>query len=479
MSSVIMQVYKVGDVVNGILTLLDDPDLYIGEIVGILLNPKGVANPQPDSAWTLEITIKKEFAGDPKNVRPPLRLQLAPFISVSDSLQEPLFLPDRQLVFYRNQLFIADSPPKTANERSEIIAEVEKRVRGETSEPTEPMPRPPGVPKGYARLWVHPEIAADLWNRYAGTDAILAFRFRGDLDDYTKYYAAPVARWTAIAKRPTEPVSVEGVLYELDKLTGLTAVKREVRSLVNYLRIQQLRKEEGLPPGQMTMHLVFTGNPGTGKTTVARLLAKIYKAMGFLPEGQLVETDRSGLVGEYLGHTAPKTLQVIQKALGGVLFIDEAYALARTNHGQKDMFGLEAIDTLLKAMEDNRDRLVVIVAGYPNEMKQFISSNPGLRSRFTRYIDFPDYAPAELMQIFDQQASESGYMLSEGARNRATALFKAAYESRGEGFGNGRWVRTMFERTSLNLSDRLANDTNITREHLMTLQESDVESMMG
>src|ERR1022692_1957539 len=155
MSSVIMQVYKVGDVVNGILTLLDDPDLYIGEIVGILLNPKGVANPQPDSAWTLEITIKKEFAGDPKNVRPPLRLQLAPFISVSDSLQEPLFLPDRQLVFYRNQLFIADSPPKTANERSEIIAEVEKRVRGETSEPTEPMPRPPGVPKGYARLWVH------------------------------------------------------------------------------------------------------------------------------------------------------------------------------------------------------------------------------------------------------------------------------------------------------------------------------------
>jgi hypothetical protein len=473
MSSVIMQVYKVADIVNGILTLPDDVD-YKGEIAGILLSLNGVANPQSDSAWTLEIPIENNT---------PIRLHLPPFVSVSDSLQEPLFLPDRQFVFFRSQLFIAESPPKTVNECSEIIAEVEKRVRGETLEPREPMPRPPGVPKGYARLWVHPEIATDLGNRYAGTDAVLVSAW--DFADYQKHYAGPgavadsrILRPTPIARRPTEPVSVEGVLYELDKLTGLTVVKRGVRSLVNYLRIQQLRKEEGLPPGQMTMHLVFTGNAGTGKTSVARLLAKIYKAMGFLPEGHLVETDRSGLVGEYLGHTAPKTLKVIQKALGGVLFIDEAYSLTRTVQGQKDMFGLEAIDTLLKAMEDNRDRLVVIVAGYPNEMKHFISSNPGLRSRFTRYIDFPDYAPDELMQIFEQQASESGYILSEGARNGAAAIFKAAYESRGEGFGNGRWVRTMFERTSVNLSDRLANDTNITRAHLITIQQSDIESIL-
>jgi stage V sporulation protein K len=270
---------------------------------------------------------------------------------------------------------------------------------------------------------------------------------------------------------------IGSILDELDKLTGLAAVKRDVRSLVNYLRLQQLRKKEGLPVGQMTMHLVFTGNPGTGKTTVARLLARIYKAMGFLPAGHLVETDRSGLVGEYLGHTAQKTLAIVQKALGGVFFIDEAYSLSRTNAGQKDIFGLEAIDTLLKAMEDNRDRLVVIVADYPNEMKQFIASNPGLRSRFTRYIDFPDYTPAELMQIFQQQASDAGYVLSKGAQKRAAEIFQTDCENRTEGFGNGRWVRTIFERASLNLSDRLASGANITRSHLMTLEESDIEAV--
>ncbi len=153
-------------------------------------------------------------------------------------------------------------------------------------------------------------------------------------------------------------------------------------------------------------------------------------------------------------------------------------SLSRANAGQKDMFGLEAIDTLLKAMEDNRDELVVIVAGYPNEMKHLISSNPGLRSRFTRYIDFPDYTPAELMQIFQQHASDAGYLLSEAAQKRAATVIQTAYESRGEGFGNGRWVRTIFERASLNLSDRLAGDTNITREHLMMLQESDIEAML-
>jgi type VII secretion ATPase EccA len=278
--------------------------------------------------------------------------------------------------------------------------------------------------------------------------------------------------------RPTaDKGDVADLLKNFDKLIGLAPVKQDVRSLINYLRIQRVRRNEGLPASQITMHLVFTGNPGTGKTTVARLLAEMYKAMGFLPDGHLVETDRSGLVGEYVGQTAQKTLAIIQKALGGVLFIDEAYSLSRTTGGQKDTFGLEAIDTLLKAMEDNRDRLVVIVAGYPAEMKHFISSNPGLRSRFTRYIDFPDYTPTELMRIFEQQASEAGYSLSEGARNRANTIFHTAYETRSEGFGNGRYVRTVFERASLNLSDRLSNHATLTREQLTTLQESDIEDL--
>ncbi len=304
----------------------------------------------------------------------------------------------------------------------------------------------------------------------------------GDMWGHTPTPKAPVPEDKTDAQpasaRPAEetepeaepPVPIEELKAELEGYIGLTAIKKEVSDLINMVTVHKLRQQHGLPTVDLSLHMVFSGNPGTGKTMIARLMAKIYHSLGILSKGHLVEVDRSGLVAGYVGQTAIKTRKVLESALGGVLFIDEAYALS--DKGDND-FGHEAIDTILKYMEDHRNDIVVVVAGYDGLMDDFIHSNPGLESRFNRFLHFDDYTLDEMVAIFKMRCDGSRYVLGEGAEEAVRTLIQQENDN-SISFGNARGVRNLFEDVLVRQAGRLAAAENITAELLMEIRREDI-----
>lgn len=279
-------------------------------------------------------------------------------------------------------------------------------------------------------------------------------------------------------KTPEELAQIlEQAMVELNDLVGMDNIKEEIKTLANFLKVQKIRQDRGLATTSVSLHSVFCGPPGTGKTTIARLISRIFQGLGFLKKGHLIETDRAGMVAGYIGQTAKKVDEMVSSALDGVLFIDEAYALVPKDAGRD--FGQEAIDVLLKRMEDHRDRLVVIVAGYTDEMSEFIESNPGLKSRFNRYFYFNDYEPDELLSIFEKFCSKSHFKLTDATRNRLKDLFTSLYNTRDRTFGNARIVRNLFEKSIERQANRLAVLSDLTDEVLTTLLPEDIPSQFS
>ncbi len=292
------------------------------------------------------------------------------------------------------------------------------------------------------------------------------------MKEYGIYPSHPIKKAkAAVPEKEEEKPRVEDLLVELNSMVGLVGVKREVNRLVNLLQVQRLREKNGLKNTVMSRHLVFSGNPGTGKTTVARIIAKIYNSLGILEGGQLIEVDRSGLVSGYIGQTATKVTSVIESALGGILFIDEAYSLT-VGKGEGD-FGQEAVDTLLKAMEDHRDDLIVIVAGYSDLMQEFLASNPGLKSRFNTFIEFADYSPDELIRILEQMCDKQDYRMNEEAKEYARAYFEI--QSQQENFANAREARNFLEHAISRQATRLVINHITDKEGLSLLTLEDVQ----
>lgn len=296
-----------------------------------------------------------------------------------------------------------------------------------------------------------------------GESSNLIDRFRNK--DNSRYYL-----------KPDSPIfnKKEDYMAKLNSLIGLSRVKKEIESLRNFVVVQKQREQNGLKTTSVSYHCVFSGSPGTGKTTVARIVAGIYKDLGILKKGHLVEVQRSDLVGEYVGQTAPKTNAKIDEALDGVLFIDEAYSLAQ---GDKNDYGSEAIATLLKRMEDDRERLVVILAGYDNEIKQFIDMNPGLQSRFNRYIHFDDYDPLELMEIFLFYLKKAQYQITKEGHEAVFHIIYTEVAKKDSKFGNARFVRNLFEKVIQKQADRLARMQKATKEQLVTITEADIKNL--